>query len=118
MDVARFEHTIAKHKEFFGSASDVVIARAPGRLDVMGGIADYSGSLVLQLPLAVATCAAAVLSHDRALAVRSLCASGVGGDDTVTVPIDTLLPGGAPLDYSAARVLLATTPARRWAAYV
>ena len=25
--------------------------RAPGRLDVMGGIADYSGSLVLELPL-------------------------------------------------------------------
>lgn len=30
----------------------VWITRAPGRLDVMGGIADYSGSLVLQLPLA------------------------------------------------------------------
>ena len=30
------------------------MARAPGRLDVMGGIADYSGSLVLQLPLAQA----------------------------------------------------------------
>ncbi len=29
------------------------VARAPGRLDVMGGIADYSGSLVLQLPLDV-----------------------------------------------------------------
>lgn len=28
---------------------DVVVARAPGRLDVMGGIADYSGSLVLQV---------------------------------------------------------------------
>lgn len=27
---------------------DVFVARAPGRLDVMGGIADYSGSLVLQ----------------------------------------------------------------------
>ena len=25
------------------------VARAPGRLDVMGGIADYSGSLVLQV---------------------------------------------------------------------
>jgi L-arabinokinase len=26
------------------------VCRAPGRLDVMGGIADYSGSLVLQMP--------------------------------------------------------------------
>ncbi len=31
-----------------------MVARAPGRLDVMGGIADYGGSLVLQLPLALA----------------------------------------------------------------
>ena len=31
-----------------------MVARAPGRLDVMGGIADYSGSRVLQLPLAQA----------------------------------------------------------------
>ena len=32
----------------------VFVARAPGRLDVMGGIADYSGSLVLQMPIAEA----------------------------------------------------------------
>ncbi len=32
----------------------LTVARAPGRLDVMGGIADYGGSLVLQLPLALA----------------------------------------------------------------
>lgn len=28
-----------------------IVDRAPGRLDVMGGIADYSGSVVLQMPL-------------------------------------------------------------------
>jgi len=38
---------------FLAPDRPVVIARAPGRLDVMGGIADYSGSLVLQLPLAL-----------------------------------------------------------------
>src|SRR3954451_20477531 len=39
-------------KSFFSSASDLIVTRAPGRLDLMGGIADYSGSLVLQLPIA------------------------------------------------------------------
>ncbi|NOX56685.1 MAG: galactokinase family protein, partial [Planctomycetes bacterium] len=38
-------------RDFFSDRRPVVVARAPGRLDVMGGIADYSGSLVLQLPL-------------------------------------------------------------------
>lgn len=31
-----------------------MVTRAPGRLDVMGGIGDYSGSLVLQKPTAEA----------------------------------------------------------------
>ena len=46
---------------FFTRDSDILVARAPGRLDVMGGIADYSGSLVLQLPIAEATLAAVQL---------------------------------------------------------
>lgn len=36
----------------------ITLARAPGRLDVMGGIADYTGSLVCEMPLAVAAAAA------------------------------------------------------------
>ena len=39
------------------------MARAPGRLDVMGGIADFSGSLVLQMPLGLAAHVALQL-HD------------------------------------------------------
>lgn len=39
------------------------MARAPGRLDVMGGIADFSGSLVLQMPIALAAHVALQL-HD------------------------------------------------------
>src|SRR5215470_1844919 len=40
---------------FFNDANPLIVTRAPGRLDVMGGIADYSGSLVLQLPIRNAT---------------------------------------------------------------
>lgn len=49
---------IAKERELRGA----VIARAPGRLDVMGGIADYTGSRVCPLPL---TCDAAVAVAPR-----------------------------------------------------
>ena len=44
-------------REFFAHDAPIYIARAPGRLDVMGGIADYSGGRVLELPLACATAA-------------------------------------------------------------
>lgn len=40
---------------YFSTSSALIAARAPGRLDVMGGIADYSGSTVLQLPLQEST---------------------------------------------------------------
>ena len=35
----------------FNTGQPLLLARAPGRLDVMGGFADYSGSLTLELPI-------------------------------------------------------------------
>ncbi|MFO1050759.1 MAG: galactokinase family protein [Planctomycetota bacterium] len=55
----------------FRDADLVRIARAPGRLDVMGGIADYSGSRVLELPLDCATHAAIGPRDDRRIRVVS-----------------------------------------------
>ena len=46
------DHTV---RDFFSATEPLYIGRAPGRLDVMGGIADYSGALVLELPLSHAT---------------------------------------------------------------
>src|SRR5512141_7985 len=45
----------ARLRGYFAFDAPIYVARAPGRLDVMGGIADYSGALVLQLPLARST---------------------------------------------------------------
>src|SRR5215218_2359956 len=58
-DAELFGPAIARARAmgFFTQDAPLYLARAPGRLDVMGGIADYSGSLVLQLPLEVATTA-------------------------------------------------------------
>ena len=38
-------------KDFFSTDGSIISATAPGRMDVMGGIADYSGSLLLQMPI-------------------------------------------------------------------
>jgi hypothetical protein len=55
------------HGVFRSSAGphDVFVGRAPGRMDVMGGIADYSGSLVLQMPLAEACMVCSVRTCKR-----------------------------------------------------
>ena len=54
-DLDRFATSIERGDWDLAAGARVTLARAPGRLDVMGGIADYSGSLVLEMPIAEAT---------------------------------------------------------------
>ena len=61
------EHPFAPARELFDRDRELIVTRAPGRLDVMGGIADYSGSLVLELPIAEATFAAIQLDSEPQL---------------------------------------------------
>ncbi len=63
-------------ESFLDPDRETVVARAPGRLDVMGGIADYSGSLVLQLPLAEATFVAVQARDERVIEIASFGAEG------------------------------------------
>lgn len=60
------------HGGFFTQDSPVFVARAPGRLDVMGGIADYSGSLVAELPIGQAALCGAQVDPSGKLTIRSL----------------------------------------------
>jgi galactokinase len=101
----------------FRSDSPLVIARAPGRLDVMGGIADYSGSLVLQWPIREATLAAVQAVAEPGLSLVSLATDA--SHDPRHFELDArattdLLAG----DYEAARCFFAHQPALHWAAYV
>src|SRR5262245_51730294 len=57
---------------FFDPGRELFVTRAPGRLDVMGGIADYSGSLMLELPIAEATLAALQPSDDPVVRIASV----------------------------------------------
>jgi L-arabinokinase len=90
------------------------IARAPGRLDVMGGIADYSGSLVLQLPLAVHTTATLTPRDDRVVEVSSKRGAG---RDVFRVELDELL-SGALSTPDGLRAHFADGRLPRWGAYV
>src|SRR5262249_24695052 len=61
----------AGYQKFFDGAGPVFIARAPGRLDVMGGIADYSGATVCELPIAEAAVVGWQWRTDERLRVRT-----------------------------------------------
>src|SRR5215475_7417553 len=71
-DVTEFIESLDDHSSLFEPQTEITIARAPGRLDVMGGIADYSGSLVLELPIAEATIVALQKDQARQISIISL----------------------------------------------
>jgi L-arabinokinase len=76
---------------FFTRGEAISIARAPGRLDVMGGIADYSGSLVLQMPTQEAAFAAVQLSSGNAVDLVSLGREGAVSRVSVRADVGQLL---------------------------
>ena len=96
------------------SRESVFVARAPGRLDVMGGIADYSGALVLQWPIREATRVALLPWPERRLSITSIGRGGV--ERHCDVPLDLIADAHRP--YDAVRAWFAGDPARHWAAYV
>ena len=111
---------VADRTEFFDPHRPITLTRAPGRLDVMGGIADYSGALVLEMPIAAATWVAAQPSNEPELVIESediRAVDGNLGDSTVRVPLAELVPD-RPLSYQRAHALLTANPRRAWAAYV
>jgi galactokinase len=99
---------------FFIAGAPLGVARAPGRLDVMGGIADYSGSLVLELPIAEAAFAAAQLVPEPFIRVTSVDPENRAAPRTASFERDAWLGGG----YEGARRLLAAAGAEQWPGYV
>jgi len=102
-------------RAFFSADSPLYIARAPGRLDVMGGIADYSGARVLELPLECSTAALLQLQDAPRCDVATRRA---GQWHFFSVDLRSLLadgPLGTPLALAA---WFAAREVDRWAAYV
>ncbi|XP_062163501.1 L-arabinokinase-like isoform X1 [Alnus glutinosa] len=123
----------------FNWEEEIFVARAPGRLDVMGGIADYSGSLVLQMPIREACHVAVQRNHPskhrlwkHALARQQ--AKGQGSTPvleivsygselsnrgpTFDMDLSDFFDGEQPMSYEKAKKYFARDPSQKWAAYV
>jgi galactokinase len=75
----------------FAPDEPLVVARAPGRFDVLGGIADYAGGLVLGLPISRAALAAAQSASDgTVIAVSGGRRTAIPAVDLVESPLADL----------------------------
>ncbi|XP_015971773.1 L-arabinokinase [Arachis duranensis] len=137
-------HANPKRRESRAAASlfnweeEIYVTRAPGRLDVMGGIADYSGSLVLQMPIKEACHVAlqrlhpskhklwkhaAARQNDRGEATAVLQIVSYGSElgyrsPTFDMDLSDFMEDGKLMSYERARKYFAQDPSQKWAAYV
>jgi len=112
------EHEIEAVRTLFDPGGTLYLARAPGRLDLMGGIADYSGSLVLQMPIGEATFAALQRVATPTLEIVSLYAEHGGRPSIFAMPLADFLTDDRPIDYGVAQRYFKRMPQNGWAAYV
>jgi galactokinase len=92
-------------------------ARAPGRLDIMGGIGDYSGSLVLEMPIAEAAYAVTQKSADGEIQVVSLSQDQSEEPRCFTISVERF-QHFLSRDYQEFHEELHCDPHSTWAAYV
>uniref|UniRef100_A0A7N0U6W1 L-arabinokinase n=1 Tax=Kalanchoe fedtschenkoi TaxID=63787 RepID=A0A7N0U6W1_KALFE len=125
--------------KLFNWEEEIFMTRAPGRLDVMGGIADYSGSLVLQMPIREACHVAIQITHPskqrlwkHALARQEAKGQGptpvlqivsYGSElsnrsPTFDMDLSDFMDGEKPISYAAAREYFAKDSSQKWAAYI
>lgn len=97
----------------FDFSSPIRISRAPGRLDVMGGIADYTGSLVCEMPLDRAAAVAIQERADRQLQVFSFNLLDDHQPFTLRIPLEALATNS--VDDLRKEF---NEPGRKWAAYI
>jgi L-arabinokinase len=101
----------------FEKSGRVVITRAPARLDVMGGIADYCGAHVAALTLehgAVVGCQVREGGQLRALSLGVDNHALLG----LQISVDDFYDRGQLKSYNQIRQLFARNPKTAWAAYV
>ena len=90
-------------------------ASAPGRLDVMGGIADYSGSLVLQMPVSQHTTARLQLTDSGKILVNSVVEGEIY--ESFDQPVGLFFTHENTIDLDFAKQWFQAHPQQKWAAY-
>ena len=102
----------------FFAAGEVWIARVPARLDVMGGIADYSGANVCEAVLGTGVLMALQPRNDRTLRIRTMHAGIKALPVETRLPLDAFKSGEGLAGYAEIRVFCQANPLANWAAYI
>jgi L-arabinokinase len=123
-EVAEFERLLQKPNSdatglagFFNSGM-IVLSRVPARLDIMGGIADYSGANVCEGVLGQGIAIALQPRTDRTLRIRTVQSGRRALPVETRIPLDYFEAGDLLGTYAQIRELCRANPLSAWAAYI
>jgi len=102
----------------FFAAGEIWVGRVPARLDVMGGIADYSGSNVCEAVLGRGVLMGLQARTDRTLRIRTMHAGMKALPIETRLPLDCFKSGDGLASYLEIRTLCQANPLANWAAYI
>lgn len=123
-EVSEFEQLLRKPNSdasglaSFFTAGEIRITRVPARLDVMGGIADYSGANVCEAVLGRGVLMALQARTDRTLRIRTMQGGMKALPIETRVPLDYFKSGDGLAGYGEVRALCQANPLANWASYI
>ena len=102
----------------FFTAGEVWVTRVPARLDVIGGIADYSGANVCESVLGRGVLMGLQARTDRTVRIRTMHAGIKALPIETRLPLDAFKSGDELTSYAEIRALCQANPLANWAAYL
>jgi galactokinase len=102
----------------FFNSGEIVVTRVPARLDVMGGIADYSGSNVCEGVLGRGMVIALQPRTDRTLRIRTMLSYRRSLPVETRIPLDYFEMGEGFAPYEHVKKLCTSNPISSWVAYI
>ncbi len=102
----------------FFTAGEIWVTRVPARLDVMGGIADYSGSNVCEAVLGRGILMGLQARTDRTVRIRTMHAGLKALPIETRLPLDIFESGDGLASYAEVRAFCQANPLANWAAYI
>jgi L-arabinokinase len=123
-EVAEFERLLQKPNSDptglagFLTAGEILLTRVPSRLDVIGGIADYSGANVCEGVLGRGLAIALQPRTDRTLRIRTVQVGQRSLPVETRIPLDYFEAGDRLGSYAQVRELCQSNPLISWAAYI
>jgi len=100
------------------NSGEITVTRVPARLDVMGGISDYSGANVCESVLGGGMVIALQPRTDRTLRIRTMQANRACLAVETRIPLAYFEMGEGFVSYEQMQALCKSNPLSSWAAYI